>query len=65
MMAGEGHVNNITMTIGERMHKQHDSDNRGKDRQAYPNGNKEKDLDRLAVGFEGYHYRSDMIGPGA
>jgi len=47
------------------MHKQHDSDNRGKDRQAYPNGNKEKDLDRLAVGFEGYHYRSDMIGPGA
>jgi len=50
------------MTIrGERTRKQHDRDNKGKDAQAYPNGNKEKDLDWLAVGFEGYRYQSNMI----
>ena len=26
---------------------------------------KEKDLDRQEVGFEGYHYQSDMIEQGA
>jgi len=35
------------------------------DAQAYPNGNKEKDLDWPSVGFEGYHYQSDMIERGA
>ena len=44
-----------------RKDAQHDRDNRGKDAQAYPNGNKEKDLDRPAVGFEGYRYQSDMV----
>ena len=54
----------ITITE-ERMRKQHNTDNRGKDAQAYPNGNKEKDLDGLAVGFEGYRYQSYMIEQGA
>ena len=45
----------------EKTRKQHDRDNRGKDAQAYPNGNKEKDLDRPAVRFEVYRYQSDMI----
>ena len=50
---------------GERTCKQHNKDNRGKDTQAYPNGNKEKDLDRPAVRFERYCYQSDMIERGA
>jgi len=45
----------VTMT-GERTHKKHKRDYRGTDAQAYPNGNKEKDLDQPAVGFEGYRY---------
>jgi len=51
-------------TTGERTCKQHNRDNRGKNVQAYPNGNKEKDLDLLAVSFEGYHYQSNMIESG-
>jgi len=51
----------MTATIGEGTRKQHNRENKGKDSQAYPNGNKEKDLDRPAVGFEGYRYQSDMV----
>jgi len=47
------------------MRKQHNRDHRGKDAQAYPNGNKEKDLDWLAVRFDGYCYQSNMIEQGA
>jgi len=43
----------MTETIGERTRKPNQPETTG------------KDLDRPAVGFEGYRYQSDMIGQGA